>query len=610
MSRAEDTEITFPPAVLAEHPELEGVSITVPADSLFADDGTRGGMVGIAAVPPDRLPGELPPGLEFPIVITVQTDGATNFDVPVPACFPNLPDPETGEPLPANSKSALFSFNHDTGRFELAGPMTVSADGQLVCTDPGVGIPAPGWHGTQPGASGTGRGGGQCGSGSAVGIASRGVSVGCVFAGAGCAATLLGAGLAGFATFATLGLAAVAGVAAGLAVVAACGGAACVCGALPCGDPPPDPSCPPAAAVSFVTPAVSGPIDELLSLYEDALPIIQQITDIYLAAQFKGELTEEQEAELDTLRAQLDALAGGDFLSTVRALRAELFSQVIPISADFPPQGPVHYSVQTERGVIIRGRTSSDGGYQVVLGPSQDGALLTFFDPGSWTVGFTQMPEIVPGARVTLHDYLLTIDITNADDTDGDGLPDIGEVVLGTELLNPDTDGDGILDGPEVRQGTDPLGGLVAQTGIIATADTPGTALDVCAVNDIAIVADSDQGISVFSVFNGMNPTVIARVNTPGTALAVACSGDLVAVADGVAGLAVIDVTDPPAAHILHQVDLGSTSRSVLTAANIAFVGLASGQVVSVDMISGALLDQVSVANAAIQDLAIGGETL
>jgi hypothetical protein len=70
-----DTTVTFPPEVVAATPALAGVSVTVPANSLFADDGTRGGRVGIAPVPPDRLPGPLPPGLEFPLVITVQTDG-------------------------------------------------------------------------------------------------------------------------------------------------------------------------------------------------------------------------------------------------------------------------------------------------------------------------------------------------------------------------------------------------------------------------------------------------------------------------------------------------------------------------------------------------------
>ncbi len=152
VSNTADTQITFADEQLdmVTDPELLAalvdVQITVPADSLFADDGTRGGMVGIAPVAADRLPGVLPPGLEPPIVITVQTDGPTNFSEPLAACFPNLPDPVTGEVLEPGDKSALWSFNHDVGRFEVVGAMTVGEDGKLICTDEGVGIPAPGWH--------------------------------------------------------------------------------------------------------------------------------------------------------------------------------------------------------------------------------------------------------------------------------------------------------------------------------------------------------------------------------------------------------------------------------------------------------------------------------
>ena len=78
-------------------------------------------------------------------------------------------------------------------------------------------------------------------------------------------------------------------------------------------------------------------------------------------------------------------------------------------------------------------------------------------------------------------------------DTDVDGIPDDGEPVVGTDPANPDTDGDGLLDGTELLQGTDPLDGLNAATGIIATADTPGTAQDVFVFDDIAIVADCAQ---------------------------------------------------------------------------------------------------------------------
>ncbi|HTG43677.1 MAG TPA: dockerin type I domain-containing protein, partial [Verrucomicrobiae bacterium] len=154
VSMTNDTTIGFPPTVLSNNPSLAGVSLTVPANSLFSASGARGGSVGIAPVPPDRLPGPLPTGLNLPLVITVQTSGAENFDRPVPVRFPNLPDPVTGKVLPSGAVTALWSFNHDIGEWEVVGSMTVSEDGLYVDSDPGVGIRQPGWHGTAPGVGG------------------------------------------------------------------------------------------------------------------------------------------------------------------------------------------------------------------------------------------------------------------------------------------------------------------------------------------------------------------------------------------------------------------------------------------------------------------------
>ncbi len=161
VSQDQETVIKAAESVRQENTAFENVEIRVPAGSLTNDDGSSGLMVGIAPVDPDRLPGALPDELQFPVVITVQTDGATNFDSPVSVIFPNLPDKD-GNVLAAGAKTALWSFNHDTGRFEVVGPMTVSADGLTIVSDPGVGILAPGWHGTNPGSTG---GGGDMGGG-------------------------------------------------------------------------------------------------------------------------------------------------------------------------------------------------------------------------------------------------------------------------------------------------------------------------------------------------------------------------------------------------------------------------------------------------------------
>ena len=139
------TMVTFPDSVISNNPAFVNVVLAVPADSLYSDDGSRGGSIGIAPVDPARLPGPLPPGLDLSLVITVQTDGPTNFDEPASVCFPNV------DGLPPGAKSALWSFNHDAGRWEIVGSMTVTTNGELVCTDPGVGIRAPGWHGQRVG---------------------------------------------------------------------------------------------------------------------------------------------------------------------------------------------------------------------------------------------------------------------------------------------------------------------------------------------------------------------------------------------------------------------------------------------------------------------------
>ncbi len=213
-----------------------------------------------------------------------------------------------------------------------------------------------------------------------------------------------------------------------------------------------------------------------------------------------------------------------------------------------------------------------------------------------------------PGQRLTLPAF----DFRQASsaDTDGDELSDLGEFVLGTDPLKPDTDGDGIKDGAEVRQGTDPLSGRAVRTGIIGTADNPGTAFDICAVNDLAVIADRSGGISVFNVFGGMNPTLIARLETPGDAQAVACSGNWIVVADDTAGLAIINISDPPASQIVHQLNLGSGVLAVTAAGPIAYAGLEDGSLVMVDIATGTVLDRLALNGGTVQDVTVAGDTL
>ena len=404
VSATSDTTIVFPPSVIAANPALDGVNILVPANSLFSDNGARGGKIGLAPVPPDRLPEPLPAGFNLPLVITIQSDGPGNFDRPVPVRFPNLPDPTTGQPLPAGAKSALMSFNHDLGFWEIVGPMTVSMDGRFVVSDPGVGVRQPGWHGAYPATrvlpppccryyhySGnhgySGGGGGSGGGGSGGGSGGGG-----------------GGGGGGF------------------------GG------------------------------------------------------------------------------------SGGGFGGAPG----------------------------------IRANTNHS---------------IAYYNPQERTYGSAPFVSAGPGAGTTLPEVVMS-SIEGLPDADSDGLPDVVESVIGTNPLLFDTDGDGISDGAEIEQGTNPLDGRPVRTGVLAAVDISGTALDVAALNNVAVVAAGFGGVVVLDASNPFQPVRAAVVQSIGPATSVAVSGNFVAVAQGSGGLAVLDITKLSAARKLYDIRLGSDARA------------------------------------------------
>ncbi len=643
VSLTNDTLVTFPAGVLSNNPALAGVQLLVPANSLFSENGNRGGKVGIAPVSPDRLPGPLPGGLEFPLVITVQTDGAANFDRPVPVCFPNLPEPSTGQPLPPGTKNYLYSFDHDKGIWEPVGPMTVTSDGLLICTDEGVGIVQPGWHGSGPPPTGPPPPPPpppQCGSGPGPGPLSAAGGGGApspyikCFNRCGedtirCGVYCTAAGAAGIAVCLITGPGAplcVAGVVVADAIcIAACYHTDVVCKDRCAEDNPPCLSASAASASGFNTlTAASANVDQALAadgmVVGEIHRVLHQINALLYPYAISGQPAPlEIQNQVNDLVAYANTLAGGDAAQFTRNHLLRLELNAAPLEAAIgeatgnAPPYPILYmaEIQRDNGSILRlrGRTQGYGQYTLFL--PRDGTLryVSFYDPITKQYGVIY-PRVRPGAPYRLPRFtLMPVDAAVFADFDQDGLPDAVEFVYGTDPSDLDTDGDGVNDGAEVEQGNNPLDGLPVATGVIATADTPGTAVDIFALNDIAVVADSAAGVILFNVANGQNPVRVAQVDTPGSAQRVALAGNLIAVADGAAGLAIIDITDPPAARIVRQVDLGGSAQAVAVAGGIAFVGLSSGQLVSVDLANGTVLERVN-AGAAIHDLSIEGDVL
>lgn len=116
------------------------LSVSFPPGSAMDRSGVAATQASIIPVPPDRTPSPIPVGMNTPLVISIQAPGATQFDVPAPITFPNL------EGTPPGSSTFLASFDHDAGEWKTIGTGTVSEDGSVIVSDPGVGIVAPGWH--------------------------------------------------------------------------------------------------------------------------------------------------------------------------------------------------------------------------------------------------------------------------------------------------------------------------------------------------------------------------------------------------------------------------------------------------------------------------------
>ena len=153
LSTVQPTDVGFGPAAKAELTQMlpnvdpsvfDLVKVAYPANGARGRSRQPGQPGHHHPRTPGPDPGASTSGLEPSLVISVQAPGATNFTTPAPITFPNL------DGLPAGSKASFLSFNHDAGRWDFIGLGTVSADGTLITSDPGVGIRAPGWHITGP----------------------------------------------------------------------------------------------------------------------------------------------------------------------------------------------------------------------------------------------------------------------------------------------------------------------------------------------------------------------------------------------------------------------------------------------------------------------------
>jgi len=210
--------------------------------------------------------------------------------------------------------------------------------------------------------------------------------------------------------------------------------------------------------------------------------------------------------------------------------------------------------------------------------------------------------------------YFWPLSISNdvgALDSDGDGLTDVVEDIVGSNPNSADSDGDSITDDREIELGTDPNVAEPANSpflvgGVVAAANTPNKAIAVAASGNTVVVGQK-EGVSVFDLSTG-KPLIAAQVDSPGNLQELAIDGTRVAAADAGAGLTIVDVGQPFASHVEREVKFTASCLTVVADDGLAFCGLSDGRVVSVHMPTGAVLSTVSLGEEVeIRDLALSG---
>ena len=120
-------------------PDSPGFSLTVAPGSATFPGGSRSGCISATPVHMDKIPMAPGFGQQPRFILTIQPVGTT-FNPPAAMTLPNV------DGLAPRAVTEMYSYDHDLGSFVAIGTGTVSNDGTLIVSDPGVGVLKAGWH--------------------------------------------------------------------------------------------------------------------------------------------------------------------------------------------------------------------------------------------------------------------------------------------------------------------------------------------------------------------------------------------------------------------------------------------------------------------------------
>lgn len=134
-----DQDVTIPIHGVA------GATLKVFAHSVTFPDGSHEGDVAFTQVPAQKVPMVAPMNAGFMLAWTIQPAGV-RFDPPAQVSIPNFGAPGGGG-NPPGLTGEIFSFDHDLGEFVSAGTASITEDGRMMTSNPGMGITKAGWGG-------------------------------------------------------------------------------------------------------------------------------------------------------------------------------------------------------------------------------------------------------------------------------------------------------------------------------------------------------------------------------------------------------------------------------------------------------------------------------
>jgi len=120
-------------------PEAPGFSLTFAPGQVTFPGGSKEGCINVTVVHGDKVPMVPGFGQQPRFIVTIQPAGAI-FNPPAAITLPNV------DGLKPRAVTEMYSFDHDIGSFVAIGTGTVSDDGQVIRSNPGVGVLKAGWH--------------------------------------------------------------------------------------------------------------------------------------------------------------------------------------------------------------------------------------------------------------------------------------------------------------------------------------------------------------------------------------------------------------------------------------------------------------------------------